>query len=85
MDIKTALSPSEGTCRELHRHGRIDPLFQSPEPLRALGIIVTFEPGARMGSGRLRDVTESLHWGDPGPARDLGNVYAQPRRHPLGQ
>ena len=26
---------------------RIDPLFQSPEPARALGVNVTFEPGAR--------------------------------------
>ena len=26
---------------------RIDPLFQSPEPARALGVSVTFEPGAR--------------------------------------
>jgi len=26
---------------------RIDPLFQAPEPARALGVGVTFEPGAR--------------------------------------
>ena len=26
---------------------RIDPLFQPPEPARALGVSVTFEPGAR--------------------------------------
>src|SRR2546425_1148977 len=26
---------------------RVDPLFQSPEPARALGVSVTFEPGAR--------------------------------------
>ena len=26
---------------------RIDPLFQSPEPARAVGASVTFEPGAR--------------------------------------
>ncbi|HXX83997.1 MAG TPA: cupin domain-containing protein [Casimicrobiaceae bacterium] len=26
---------------------RIDPLFEAPEPARALGVSVTFEPGAR--------------------------------------
>ncbi|MBI4889284.1 MAG: cupin domain-containing protein [Acidobacteria bacterium] len=26
---------------------RIDPLFRSPEPARAVGVSVTFEPGAR--------------------------------------
>jgi quercetin dioxygenase-like cupin family protein len=49
MDIKRAGSQASGKGPEDWFTGtvRIDPLFQSPEPARATGASVTFEPGAR--------------------------------------
>jgi quercetin dioxygenase-like cupin family protein len=53
---------------------RIDPLFQAPEPARASGAKVTFEPGARTvwhthPLGQTLIVTEGVgwvqQWGDP--------------------
>ncbi len=46
---------------------RIDPLFQSPEPARAAGARVTFEPGARTAwhthpLGQILIVTSGLGW-----------------------
>src|SRR5262249_48476405 len=57
---------------------RIDPLFDSPEPARAVGASVTFEPGARTAwhthpLGQALIVTTGLgraqRWG--GPIEDL--------------
>ena len=49
MDIKgNGQQPSGmGPAQYFTGTVRIDPLFQSPEPARALGVSVTFEPGAR--------------------------------------
>jgi len=37
----------KGAGRLVHWHSRIDPLFDAPDPARAVGASVTFEPGAR--------------------------------------
>src|SRR5438876_9885657 len=49
MDIKRSGSQPSGKGPAQYFTGpvRIDPLFQPPEPARALGVSVTFEPGAR--------------------------------------
>ena len=49
MDIKRVGSrPSaRGPADYFTGAVRIDPLFESPEPARAVGAMVTFEPGAR--------------------------------------
>jgi quercetin dioxygenase-like cupin family protein len=49
MDIKRSGSQSSGRGPQEYFTGavRIDPLFQAPDPARALGVSVTFEPGAR--------------------------------------
>ena len=49
MDIKRCGSQSsvEGPAEWFTGTVRIDPLFQAPEPARAMGVSVTFEPGAR--------------------------------------
>ena len=46
---------------------RIDPLFQAPDPARAAGSLVTFEPGARTAwhshpLGQTLIVTSGLGW-----------------------
>ena len=49
MDIKrNGSQPSaRGPAEYFTGNVRIDPLFEAPEPARALGVSVTFEPGAR--------------------------------------
>jgi quercetin dioxygenase-like cupin family protein len=49
MDIKrNGAQPSgKGPAEYFTGAVRIDPLFQSPDPARAIGASVTFEPGAR--------------------------------------
>ena len=49
MDIKRSGSQPSGRGPQEYFTGavRIDPLFQAPDPARALGVSVTFEPGAR--------------------------------------
>ena len=49
MDIKKGGSQpsSKGPSEYFTGTVRIDPLFSPPEPARALGALVTFEPGAR--------------------------------------
>ncbi len=49
MDIKRNGSQPSGKGQAEYFTGtvRIDPLFQSPDPARAVGASVTFEPGAR--------------------------------------
>jgi quercetin dioxygenase-like cupin family protein len=76
MDIKRSGSQPSGKGSAEYFTGtvRIDPLFEAPEPARARGASVTFEPGARTawhthplgqtlivtpGSGRAQ------HWGSP--------------------
>ena len=49
MDVKRSGSQAsgKGPAESFTGTVRIDPLFQPPEPARALGVSVTFEPGAR--------------------------------------
>jgi quercetin dioxygenase-like cupin family protein len=49
MDIKRGGSQPSGRGPAEYFTGavRIDPLFQAPDPARAVGVSVTFEPGAR--------------------------------------
>src|SRR5882724_12290705 len=49
MDIKRGGSQPSGKGPDEYFTGavRVDPLFQANEPARALGVSVTFEPGAR--------------------------------------
>src|SRR2546426_10463926 len=49
MEIKRSDSQPSGKGPAEYFTGtvRIDPLFQAPDPARALGASVTFEPGAR--------------------------------------
>jgi len=49
MDIQRSGSKPSGKGPAEYFTGavRIDPLFQAPDPARARGAIVTFEPGAR--------------------------------------
>jgi len=49
LEIKRNGSQPSGKGSAEHFTGavRTDPLFQAPEPARAVGISVTFEPGAR--------------------------------------
>jgi quercetin dioxygenase-like cupin family protein len=49
MDIKRSGSRPSGKGPTEYFTGavRIDPLFEAPEPARAVGASVTFEPGAR--------------------------------------
>ena len=49
MEIKRAgtQAPIEGTQEWFTGAARINPLFQAPEPARAQGASVTFQPGAR--------------------------------------
>ena len=49
MDIKRSGSqpPNRGPAEYFTGAVRIDPLFQAHEPARAIGVSVTFEPGAR--------------------------------------
>jgi quercetin dioxygenase-like cupin family protein len=49
MDIKRAGSQPSGKGPAEYFTGtvRVDPLFSPPEPARAAGALVTFEPGAR--------------------------------------
>ena len=80
MDIKRSGSQPSGKGPSEYFTGavRLDPLFQAPDPARAVGSSVTFEPGARTawhthplgqtlivmaGCGRVQ------RWG--GPAEDI--------------
>lgn len=62
---------------------RIDPLFQAPEPARVLGVLVTFEPGARTAwhthpLGQTLIVTSGVglaqRWGGPIEELQPGDV-----------
>jgi quercetin dioxygenase-like cupin family protein len=57
---------------------RIDPLFQAPDPARAAGASVTFEPGARTAwhthpLGQTLIITAGLGWvqGQDGPIEEV--------------
>jgi quercetin dioxygenase-like cupin family protein len=76
MDIKrSGTQPSgKGSVENFTGEVRMDPLFQAPEPARAVGVSVTFEPGARTAwhshpLGQTLIVTagcgHAQRWGDP--------------------
>jgi len=58
MDIKrNGSQPStKGPAEYFIGNVRIDPLFEAPDPARARGASVTFEPGARSAGIRIRSV-----------------------------
>jgi quercetin dioxygenase-like cupin family protein len=64
MDIKRSGSQPSGKGPAEYFTGavRIDPLFEAPEPARAVGASVTFEPGAR--------TAWHSHQASPDPDRD---------------
>jgi quercetin dioxygenase-like cupin family protein len=69
MDIKRAGSRPSGKGPSDWFTGavRIDPLFEAPEPARAVGASVTFEPGARSAwhthpLGQTLIVTAGVGW-----------------------
>jgi quercetin dioxygenase-like cupin family protein len=89
MDIKRSGSqPSrKGSPDYFTGDVRIDPLFQPPEPARALGASVTFEPGARTAwhthpLGQTLIVTSGLGWCQRwgGPVEEIrpGDVISFP-------
>jgi len=76
MEIKRNGSQPSGSGPAEYFTGpvRVDPLFQAPDPARASGASVTFEPGARTAwhthpLGQTLIVTFGLgwvqHWGGP--------------------
>ena len=80
MDLKRSGSQksAKGAAETFSGDVRIDPLFQPPAPARALGVSVTFEPGARSAwhthpLGQTLIVTAGCglvqSWG--GPARQI--------------
>ncbi len=69
MDIKRSGSRPSGKGPAEYFTGavRVDPLFEAPEPARARGALVTFEPGARTAwhthpLGQALIVTAGLGW-----------------------
>jgi quercetin dioxygenase-like cupin family protein len=69
MDIKRSGSQPFSKGPDEHFTGtvRIDPLFEAPEPARARGASVTFEPGARTAwhrhpLGQILIVTSGCGW-----------------------
>ena len=80
MDIKRNGSRPSGQGPAEYFTGavRIDPLFQAPEPARAAGACVTFEPGARTAwhthpLGQTIIVTSGLGWAqrEGGPVEEI--------------
>ena len=81
MDIKRSCSRPSGKGPAEYFTGavRLDPLFEAPDPARAVGASVTFEPGARTAwhshpLGQTLIVTAGCgrvqRWG--GPIEDIG-------------
>lgn len=80
MEIKrNGLQPSgKGPAEWFTGSVRIDPLFQAPDPARAAGASVTFEPGARTAwhthpLGQTLIVTAGLGWvqREGGPVEEI--------------
>jgi quercetin dioxygenase-like cupin family protein len=80
MDIKRSGSQPSGKGPADYFTGavRVDPLFQAPDPARAVGASVTFEPGARTAwhthpLGQTLIVTAGCGWvpRDGGPVEEI--------------
>lgn len=91
MDIKKSGSQPSTKGPEQYFTGqvRIDPLFEAPEPARARGASVTFEPGARSAwhfhpLGQTLIVTSGCGWvqSEGGPKVEIraGDVVSCPPR-----
>lgn len=89
MDIeRSGTQPSgKGSAEYFTGNVRIDPLFQAPDPARASGALVTFEPGARSAwhthpLGQTLIVTSGLGWtqcwGEPKEEIRPGDVITCP-------
>lgn len=83
---------SKGPAEYFTGNVRVDPLFQSPDPARATGGLVTFEPGARSAwhthpLGQTLIVVSGLGWhqceGEPKEEIRSGDVItcAPGKRH----
>ena len=94
MDIKRSGSRPSGKGPAEYFTGavRVDPLFEAPEPARARGALVTFEPGARTAwhthpLGQALIVTSGLGWvqREGGPVEEIrpGDVvwFAPDEKH----
>lgn len=92
MEIKrNGSQPSvKGSADNFTGQVRIDPLFQAPEPARATGALVTFEPGARTAwhthpLGQTLIVTSGCGWtqceGEPRVEIRAGDVIWCPPGH----
>ncbi|HEY5225186.1 MAG TPA: cupin domain-containing protein [Methylovirgula sp.] len=80
MDIKRSGAQQAGKGPDDYFTGavRIDPLFQAPDPARAVGASVTFEPGARTAwhthpLGQTLIVTAGCGWAqrEGGPVEEI--------------
>ena len=80
MEIKrNGSQPSaKGSAENFTGAVRIDPLFRAPDPARATGALVTFEPGARSAwhthpLGQTLIVTAGCGWAqsDGGPVEEI--------------
>jgi quercetin dioxygenase-like cupin family protein len=80
MDIKRSGTRSSTPGSDEYFTGtvRIDPLFEAPDPARARGASVTFEPGARTAwhthpLGQTLIVTAGVGWAqhDGGPVEEI--------------
>jgi quercetin dioxygenase-like cupin family protein len=91
MELKRSGSqPSvKGPAETFTGSVRIDPLFEAPEPARARGALVTFEPGARSAwhthpLGQTLIVTSGCGWvqSEGGPRHEIraGDVVWCPAR-----
>jgi len=89
MEIKRngTQASSKGPVEWFTGDVRIDPLFQSPDPARASGALVTFEPGARSAwhthpLGQTLIVVSGLGWtqceGEPKVEIRPGDVITCP-------
>jgi quercetin dioxygenase-like cupin family protein len=90
VDIKRSGSQASAKGPDAYFTGavRIDPLFQTSEPARGLGVSVTFEPGARTAwhthpLGQTLIVTAGCglvqSWGGPVEVIRPGDVVSCPR------
>ena len=85
MEIKRIDSQptSKGPAEWFTGSVRIQPMFESPEPARARGASVTFEPGARTAwhthpLGQTLIVTSGLGWAqrEGGPIEESGQAMS---------
>jgi quercetin dioxygenase-like cupin family protein len=96
MDIKRSGSQPSGKGPVEYFTGavRIDPLFEAPDPARAVGASVTFELGARTAAWHTHPLGQTLivaagcgraqRWGGPIEDIRLGDVICSRRVRNIG-